>query len=127
MMIRRKKNNKKDDIEQLDDELELESSLDNENDFNDDDEEFKFDDDIDDFDDLFDDDEKNDKASPLTKEKAKEFYVKKDDLIREIRKYNDSKSTTPDGRGIISEELRTDDYEDLYKIFNAPSILWLQL
>lgn len=126
-MIRRKKNTKKEDIEPIDDELELESSLNDENDFNDEDDEFKFDDDIDDFDDIFDDDEKSEKASPLTKEKAKEFYVKKDDLIREIRKYNESKSTTPDGRGIISEELRTDDNENLHKIFNASSILWLQL
>jgi hypothetical protein len=41
----------------------------------------------------------------LTKEKRKEYYVKAEDLIAELRKYKESKAKSPDGKGKISEEL----------------------
>ena len=124
IMFRRKKKASKEDYDINNEENELneldDNSLDEQNDkFDDFDEEF----DEDDFDDLF----KDDKKQPSNFEKTKEFYVKKEDLINEIRKYNESKKTSPDGKGIISEELRYYDHEDLYKIFNASKILWLQL
>jgi hypothetical protein len=42
---------------------------------------------------------------PSDKEKKKEFYVKKEDLMRELRAYQASKAASPDHKGIISEEL----------------------
>jgi len=38
-------------------------------------------------------------------EKKKEYYVKAEDLINEIRKYQESKKNSKNGKGIISEEL----------------------
>ena len=39
------------------------------------------------------------------KNKKKEYYVKGSDLKEEIRKYQESKKNSPDGKGEISEEL----------------------
>lgn len=55
--------------------------------------------------------------------KTKDFYVKKEDIIAEIKKYNDSKLSSPDGQGIISEELRYNGHENLYSFFNASTFL----
>ena len=55
------------------------------------------------------------------KNKKKEYYVKGADLKEEIRKYQESKKNSPDGKGKISEELRIHDFKNMYKIFNAPT------
>ena len=55
------------------------------------------------------------------KNKKKEFYVKGSELKEEIRKHQESKKNSPDGKGKISEELRINDFKNMYKIFNAPS------
>ena len=39
------------------------------------------------------------------KNKKKEYYVKGSELVEEIRKYQESKKNSPDGKGKISEEL----------------------
>ena len=56
-------------------------------------------------------------------EAKKEYYVKEEDLIREIKKYQDSKKESKDGKGIISEELRYYDSKDMHTFFNASKIL----
>ena len=66
-------------------------------------------------------------ANALQKDKKKEFYVKKADLIAEIQKYQDSKKNDPNGKGKISEELRSHDHEDLHKILTPSEILWIYL
>ena len=54
--------------------------------------------------DFFDDEDLKEKSNQLA-EKKKEYYVKAEDLINEIRKYQESKKNSPDGKGKISEEL----------------------
>ena len=53
-------------------------------------------------------------GAPSEKDKKKEFYVKKEDLMRELRAYQASKAASPEHKGVISEELRNHDNEDLH-------------
>lgn len=106
-MFKKKKN---DDIDAIDDDTLNDDYMDDYSDELYEDEEF----------DEFLDEDKNDK--PLA-EKKKEYYVKADDLINEIRKYQESKKQSEDGKGVISEELRIDDIEDMHKILDASKIL----
>lgn len=79
-------------------------------------------DDYDDFIENYDKDYKKDQVR-LTKEKKKEYYVKAEDLMNELKKYKESKASSPDGKGKISEELRTYDHEDLHTIRDASQVL----
>lgn len=83
--------------------------------FNDYEQEYEqdYEDDFDNFDDF---DDLNDFKENTTnkKELKKEYYVKGADLIAEIKKYQDSKKTSKDGRGFVSEELRLNDFKNLY-------------
>ena len=58
-----------------------------------------------------------------SEKKNKNYYVKSEDLVNEIRKYQESKKNDPEGKGIISEELRINDNEDMHKILFASKVL----
>jgi len=56
-------------------------------------------------------------------EKHKEFYVKKEDLIREIKRYKDSIPGSPDGRRCHIGRARHNDNEDLHTLLDASQVL----
>ena len=85
-------------------------------------------DDLDDFDfDEFDKEFEEESSNESQKDKKKEYYVKKADLVAEIQKYQDSKKNDPNGRGKVSEELRSYDHEDLHQILASSKILWIYI
>ena len=60
-------------------------------------------------------------------DRKKEFYVKAEDLKKEIQKFQDSKKETPDRKRKNIKRAWNHDNEDLHKILVAPKILWIQL
>ena len=72
---------------------------------------------------VFDSEMRQPPQRPPESERRKEYYVKAEDLAEEIRRYQESKRQSPDGKGVISEELRPDDHEDLHEVLDAPQVL----
>ena len=100
-MFKRKKRSQK-DFDNDDDMFEENESFLDDDSF--DDEKYDDYDEDGDEEDFFEDEDSKEKSNQLA-EKKKEYYVKAEDLINEIRKYQESKKDSPDGKGKISEEL----------------------
>ena len=79
--------------------------------------------------DLFDDEEEDIdyKDRPPTKQEKKEYYVKTADLIEEIRKYQESRKSSPDRKRIYFRRIRNNGFKNLYKIFPSTKILSLHI
>lgn len=67
-----------------------------------------------------------DKTKTKTKKK-RQYYVKKQQLLQQISKYQESKNNSSDRTRIYFRKAWLDDIKDLYKVFITSKILWIFL